>query len=106
MSLPGKLTAYFASGRPIAAAVAGASETALEVVAAGAGLVVEPGNPAELLTAIRLIASEPTMARRLGSAGQRFAAERLTSDVILSQYEQFVDRLIQPGRTATATAGK
>jgi glycosyltransferase involved in cell wall biosynthesis len=98
MSLPGKLTAYFASGRPIAAAVADASETAIELRDAGAGLVVTPGDPAALLGAIRAIAADSTLAERLGSAGRRFASERLTSDVILGQYEQLFGRLIEHGR--------
>ena len=40
MSLPSKLTSYFASGQPVLAAVSADSETAYEIESACAGLVV------------------------------------------------------------------
>ena len=59
MSLPSKLTAYFAAGRPIVAAVPAGSETASEVDAAGAGIVVPPGKPKALMNAILELQSDP-----------------------------------------------
>jgi hypothetical protein len=45
MSLPSKLTSYFAAGRPVVAACSPESETAREIREAGAGYVVGPGTP-------------------------------------------------------------
>lgn len=77
MSLPGKVTAYFAAGVPIVAAVAPQSETANEVRRAGAGLLVPPGHPRELLNAIERLVNEPETYRRLAEAGPRYVRDYL-----------------------------
>ena len=48
MSLPSKLTSYFAAGRPIVAAVLPGGGSAREVERSGAGLVVPAGEPERL----------------------------------------------------------
>jgi colanic acid biosynthesis glycosyl transferase WcaI len=94
MSLPGKLTAYFASGQPIVAAVARDSETAREVAASGAGVVVEPDDPEALLGAIDGLLGDPARCGRLGAAGKRWAQENLTDAAALTNYEAFIQALL------------
>ena len=94
MSLPGKLTAYFVAARPIIAAVAADSETALEVAASRAGVVVEPDSPEGLLQGIQGLLAEPAKCERLGEAGRRYAAENLSAPAVLSHYEAFVQSLL------------
>ena len=96
MSLPGKLTAYFASGRPIVAAVAADSETARELAASGASIVVEPDTPAALLDGIQDLLREPARCEEMGAAGSRYAAENLSPSAVLTQYEELVNSLLAP----------
>jgi len=94
MSLPGKLTAYFASGQPVIAAVARDSETAREVAVSGAGVVVEPDDPEALLGAIDGLLGDPAKCDRLGAAGKRWAREKLTPAAALTDYEAFIQALL------------
>jgi len=65
MSLPSKLTSYFASGRPVAAAVTPTGFTARELARAGAADPVLPDDPAALVQLVEYLN---------GPAGQRHAA--------------------------------
>jgi putative colanic acid biosynthesis glycosyltransferase WcaI len=93
MSLPSKLTAYFAAGRPIVAAVPAGSETASEVEAAGAGIVVPPGKPEALINAILELRSDPHRREAFGRNGREFASTHLTAESVLPSYESFVERI-------------
>jgi glycosyltransferase involved in cell wall biosynthesis len=93
MSLPSKLTAYFAAGRPIVAAVPAGSETASEVEAAGAGIVVPPGKPEALINAILELRSDAHRREALGRNGREFASRHLTPESVLPSYESFVERI-------------
>ncbi len=59
MSLPSKLTSYFAAGRPILAAVPEGGATAFEVERSGAGVVVPAGQPEALLAALSQLREDP-----------------------------------------------
>lgn len=93
MSLPGKLTSYFSTGRPVIAAVAPESETQTEIGAANAGLVVQGGDPPKLLAAIRQLASDPAEAARLGCNGQRYAEQHLTASAALANLTDFLSKI-------------
>ena len=95
MSLPSKLTAYFAAGRPIVAAVPPESETASEVEAAGAGVVVPPAKPEALSNAILELRSDPHRREALGRNGREFALRHLTAESVLPSYESFVKRIAE-----------
>ena len=68
MSLPSKLTSYFAAGRPVVAMVRRDSATAAELERSGAGMVVDHTHPADLAVALNELQSNPSLRRRLGSA--------------------------------------
>ncbi len=93
MALPGKLTSYFASGRPVVAAVALASETAREVQAAEGGVLVTPDEPEALLAALRALAADPARQARLGANGAAYAREALSAEGTLAGLEMFADRV-------------
>jgi glycosyltransferase involved in cell wall biosynthesis len=93
MSLPGKLTSYFSSGRPVVAAVAAESETRREIEAAQGGVVVPSGNPAALLEAVRQLANDPECASELGQHGRRYQEQYLTSDAALRQIDEFIAQI-------------
>jgi colanic acid biosynthesis glycosyl transferase WcaI len=97
MSLPSKLTSYFASGRPVIAAASADSETAAEIAAAGAGLVVPPGDPAAFRDAIVALEHDRRRADTLGMSGKAYAESTLSRESALSEYEDFIDRLVGAG---------
>lgn len=105
MALPSKLTSYFAAGRPIVAAAAANSETARELLAADAGVVVEPGDPAALAACLREMLEERHDRRAMGERGRRYAMRILSPERVLPEYEVFLSRLTErPHRAVRAPA--
>jgi glycosyltransferase involved in cell wall biosynthesis len=94
MALPSKLTSYFASGRPVVAAVAPESETAVEIRDSGAGIVCAPDSPAALLDAISCLVDDPQLAVSLGARGERWARDVLSESAALSAYENLIEALL------------
>jgi colanic acid biosynthesis glycosyl transferase WcaI len=93
MALPSKLTSYFAAGRPVVAAVAAGSETADEVERSGGGVVVEPEDPRALATAVLELRDAAAQRSALGAQARRYAADRLTPETVLPEYETFLTEL-------------
>ena len=90
MSLPSKLTSYFAAGRPIVAAVGEASEAAREVEASGGGLVVAPDEPRAMLEALLELAQDEERGARMGESARAWADATLTEAGAMESYEQFL----------------
>lgn len=93
MSLPSKLTSYFATGRPVLAATDGESVTAAEIRAAGAGLIVSSGSPKGLLHGALEIQADPELAARLGAAGLAFREQVLSQSAAVSAFEVWLENL-------------
>jgi glycosyltransferase involved in cell wall biosynthesis len=93
MSLPSKLTSYFAAGRPVIAAASADSETAAEIEAAGAGLIVPPGDPAAFRDAITTLEQDRSRAETLGASGKGYAESTLSRANALAEYDDFVERI-------------
>jgi colanic acid biosynthesis glycosyl transferase WcaI len=94
MALPSKLTSYFASGRPVVAAVSESSETAHEVNSSKAGLVVDAEVPSKLAQAILSLRNDPLLAGALGESGRRYASLYLESEAALNQFDQLLIGLV------------
>lgn len=94
MSLPAKITCYFAVGLPIVAAVAPESETAAEVAASGAGILVPPEDPAALVAVVRELAGAPERRARLGAAGRRFASMELTAEKTVQDFHALLEAML------------
>jgi colanic acid biosynthesis glycosyl transferase WcaI len=92
-ALPSKMTSYFASGRPVVAATSADSLTASELLGAGAGLRVAPGDAAALLAVVQHLAEDPDLARRLGEQGRRYRQANLTEHAALASFEHALRRL-------------
>lgn len=94
MSLPSKMTAYFAAGRPVIAAVAQSSTAASVIHSSAAGMVVDPTNPSGLRDAMKGLQEVPEMERqRLGENGLRYVRSELSAGTVLPQYLDFVKKL-------------
>jgi colanic acid biosynthesis glycosyl transferase WcaI len=102
MSLPSKLTSYFAAGLPVVAAASGTSETAHEIRSAGAGLMVPPADPAAFRKAILSLENDRARAEELGARGKRYAETVLSADTILGEYESFLYALLESDRPLQA----
>ena len=90
MALPSKLTSYFASGRPVLAAVSAGSETAREMRAAGGGMVVAPEAPHQLAKAVLDLRDDPSRARGFGERGLAYAAQHLSQRAAFSEFDRFL----------------
>ncbi|WP_267246303.1 glycosyltransferase family 4 protein [Streptomyces sp. PR69] len=91
MSVPSKLTSYFAAGRPVVASVADSGGTAQEVRRSGAGVLVPPEDPAALLAAVRELMDDPDASQRLGAAGPRHVAAHLSRAAGLARYDALIE---------------
>jgi glycosyltransferase involved in cell wall biosynthesis len=101
MCLPGKLTSYFAAGRPVVAAVNPDSETARELRRAHAGLIVPAGDPQALLQAIDRLRVDSATSETLVANGLRLTDSELSASAALAALDRFID-VIAAGRAATA----
>lgn len=93
MAVPSKLTSYFASGRPVLAATDPGGFTAGEIDASGAGVCIPAGRPDLLLREALRLGRDRELADRLGAAGRRYVADRLSANVALDRYEWWVGEL-------------
>lgn len=92
--LPSKLLAYMASGRPVVAAAHTNSTTANLIRRAGCGLVVDPGRPDALATAVHMIASgESDALTVMGLKGCAYVKEHFDRREILAQWVQLLGNL-------------
>ncbi|EFL03856.1 LOW QUALITY PROTEIN: glycosyl transferase, partial [Streptomyces sp. SPB78] len=99
MSVPSKLTSYFAAARPVIASVAAEGGTAHEVLRSGAGLLVAPEDPDALLKEVRRLADDPARARALGDAGPRHVAAHLTRAAGLARIDALIEEALGVWRT-------
>lgn len=91
MSLPSKLTSYFAAGRPIVAAVPAGGSTAREILRSGAGVIIPTGDPDGLNGIVAELRADPERADALGAAGRTYAASALD----LASARARMDRLLE-----------
>ncbi len=101
MSLPGKITSYFLSGRPVVAAVRPDGVTADELRRAGGALVVSPEEPAALLDAVTRLLDDRSKRELLVSAATAYAEQHLDRSTLLKRAEHFVASLVGHGALAT-----
>ncbi len=98
MSLPSKLTCYFASATPVVAAAAMHSETAREISNSSGRLMVPPDDPQALLDALVRVAGDAGLRAHMADCAGKWAAGTLSEDAALRAYEQFVASLLAAGR--------
>jgi glycosyltransferase involved in cell wall biosynthesis len=97
MALPSKLTAYFAAGRPVVAAVDRESETAREISWSSGGIVAAPDDPRALLAAIDRLARDTGLQAHLAKSAREWADVVLSEEAALRSYEQLVAAVLRAG---------
>lgn len=100
MSVPSKLTSYFASGRPVLAAVDATSTTFAEMEAATAGPIVPAAAPGALVTAAEELAADPARAERYGAAGRSYRRRILTEEAAVSAFARSLTAAIAGARSS------
>jgi exopolysaccharide biosynthesis WecB/TagA/CpsF family protein len=102
MSLPSKLTSYFAAGRPIIAAVPPDGSTAHEIVKSGAGVVVPIGDAEEMNRVVARVRDDPTWATGMGEAGRRYAESALDRETARARIDGLLDQTLAGTRSRPA----
>ena len=97
MAVPSKLTSYFSAGRPVLAAVAADGNTAAEVAAAGAGVRVDPADPASLVRAAMDLAA-PDVGASYGRRGIEYVQRVLDEVGAIARFEQLLRGLVDDDR--------
>jgi glycosyltransferase involved in cell wall biosynthesis len=105
MSLPSKLTSYFASGRPVVASVAAEGGTAQEVRRSGAGVVVRPDDPEALHRAVAELAADPGRSAALGARGPAYVRERLSPQAGLGRITAMLSEALSLPAGPSGTPG-
>lgn len=93
----GVLVDAIASGRPV---VATAFPHAVEMLASGAGIVVEHDNPEALVVALRRVLAEPNLAGPMADEARRLAPTMAWS-VVAGKYLRLARRLVGERSTLT-----
>lgn len=106
MSLPSKLTTYFAMGRPVIAVTRADGTTAAEVRRAGAGLIVEPGDAACFRSAVDTLRNDPELVKTLSDSGREYSRTHLDRRVSLSAITQLVVDALEDSAQGNGTASK
>jgi glycosyltransferase involved in cell wall biosynthesis len=93
MSVPSKLTTYFAAGRPVVAAVDSRGASTREMQASGAGTCVDSGKPHVLLDTVLRTGLNRANASELGCRGREYAHRMLSPTAALDAYEAWIEGL-------------
>ncbi|OZF55483.1 glycosyltransferase [Rhodococcus sp. 14-2470-1a] len=104
MSVPSKLTSYFGSGSPVVAATAAGSVTDQEIRAAGAGIRVDPAQPAALVRAVAELAAHPEYADTLAQSGFEYVRRSMSREVAIDRLETWLQQLSRAHRNRFRTA--
>jgi colanic acid biosynthesis glycosyl transferase WcaI len=92
VTIPSKIQAYMASGKPILIAMRG--DAAQLVTQSGGGLVCEPENPKSIAeTVARFAEMSPEERRNMGEAGKRFYDEQLSLRAGVTKFEALFGRI-------------
>ncbi|POH74902.1 glycosyltransferase [Arthrobacter glacialis] len=96
MAVPSKLTSYFSTGLPVLAATEPDSTTAGEIEYSLGGIQIAPDSAELLLTSAEKLAANPTLATKLGTAGQNYAGNVLSQHAAILQYSEWLRELAVP----------
>jgi colanic acid biosynthesis glycosyl transferase WcaI len=89
--IPTKTLAYLAAGKPVLMAMEGAAADLVRD--AGAGVIVPPDEPQQLIDALRRLAAMPEAEReRYGQAGREYLEKTMTKQKVIPQYEEVLRR--------------
>ena len=86
--MPSKLTNILASGRATIAMANQGTALSDAIEQSGAGLVIPPEKPTELVSALQTLADSPESTKEMGIKARAFAEATLDRDVIMRAFEK------------------
>jgi glycosyltransferase involved in cell wall biosynthesis len=89
---PNKVFDYMAAGRAVLLAIDGVIREVVE--SAGAGIFIQPGDPAALAQAIRGLADDPERAAGMGNRGRQYAEAHFDRSLLAAQLLQGMLELV------------
>lgn len=96
MCVPSKLTTYFAAQRPVVAVTEPESAAAHEVRISGAGVLVTPAQPRQLVESLERLSLAD--GDGMGAAGLEYAAKELSAGMAVERYLAWVSSLLSENR--------
>ncbi len=97
-SVPSKVLNYLCAGRPILALVPMENAAARTVQAAGAGIVVAPGDGDAASEALNRLLSDPSERAKMGAAARDYAERMFDVVAVGDRFDAVFDRLRRDGR--------
>jgi len=97
-SVPSKLLSIYSAGRPAVLAAEHDSPAAAVVRASGGGWVVEPGQPAQLASAVAAALVDHAELERRGRAAADWAAANAGQDRMATDWEQILEAVVHGGQ--------
>lgn len=101
---PNKVFDYMACARPTILAIDGVARELVED--AGAGVYVEPENPAAFAAAVQRLRSDPAEAERMGRRGREYVVRHFARDALADKYIDELEPLVRDARPVAAVTGK
>lgn len=93
-SVPSKLYSILAAGRPLLASVDPGTEVARTVERAGAGMAVEPDDPAAFVAALEMMLADPAGLAAQGLAGRRWVQGWASPAAVGAAYSDLFAELV------------
>lgn len=94
LSVPSKLYAFMAAGRPILGLAGPDSEVATLLGEKECGLAVPPDDAAAVAEAVRTLKRSPDMRRRLGGNAREHVVGQFSRDKILGSYDKLLRSMV------------
>ena len=90
-AIPSKVYTIMSAGRPFVCIAEDGTELAALARESGAGVCVEPNNPAALFSAVERLFNDRAALRRMGEDARRYVGARLDRVRILEEYEKLIE---------------
>jgi colanic acid biosynthesis glycosyl transferase WcaI len=103
-SVPSKVLNYLCAGRPILAVLSPDNAVAQTVRAAGAGIVVPPGDGAAAAAALNRLLANPEERAKMGSAARDYAERTFDVRAVGDRFQEIFDQLGASAGSATTSS--
>ena len=94
--VPGKLYGAMAAGRPVVFVGPDHCESADTIRDAGCGITIPPGDADGLVAALELLASDPSLARRMGERGRSAFLAHYDRKLCCTQWYELIEETAEP----------
>jgi colanic acid biosynthesis glycosyl transferase WcaI len=94
VSVPSKTYSILAAGRCLVAAIDAGTEVPRILDESGAGITVEPDEPAAFIDAVRALVADPQRRVAMGERGRRWVEAAASPAAVAERYERLVERLL------------